>query len=158
MAAATMRRRIGAGLALGAILGAQGACSTGGNTPFASATPTTKQFIAAAITWDMNRNGDVTCEEWRAYVGGLFQEADANHDGALTRDEFAVMAHRDRLFEAARFSYFDAGGDGRLTLADVVNKPNPAFKLLDADGDCRLTPEERAGRSAGSQSYGRGEG
>jgi hypothetical protein len=153
-----MRRRIGAGVALGAILGAQSACSTGGNTPFASATPTTKQFIAAAVTWDMDRNGDVTCEEWKAYVAGLFREADAGNDGVLTQPEFADMARRDRLFETARFSYFDAGGDGRLTLAEIVGKPNPAFKLLDADRDCRLTPQERAGRSARSQSYGAGKG
>jgi hypothetical protein len=158
MAAATTRRRIGAGIALGVILGAQSACSTGGSGPFASAPPTTKQFLRAAITWDLDGNGDVTCEEWRAYVRGLFQEADANRDGSLTRDEFADMARRDRLFETARFSYFNPGGDGRLTLAEITNKPNPAFKLLDTNGDCRLTPEERAGRSAQSRAQGNSHG
>jgi EF hand len=153
MAATTVRQRIGIGLALTFVLGAASGCGTGGSSPFASAPPTTKQFIAAAVTWDLNKNGDVTCEEWRAYVGGLFQEADANHDGTLTREEFAVMAQRDRLFETARFNYFDTGGDSRLTLAEIADKPNPAFRLLDKNGDCRLTPEERAGRSA--QFHGR---
>jgi len=157
MAATTMRQRIGIGLALAVILGA-GACSTGGKTPFASASATQKQFLRAAVTWDLNKNGDVTCEEWKAYVGGLFQEADANRDGTLTPDEFTVMAHRDRLFETARFTYFDARGDGRLSLAEVTNKPNPAFRLLDSDGDCRLTPEERAGRSARAHSHGNSHG
>jgi hypothetical protein len=152
-----MRRKIGIGLVLAVILGAQGACSTGGDVPFASASETQKQFLRAAITWDMNRNGDVTCEEWRAYVGGLFRDADANHDGSLTRDEFGDMARRDRLFEIARFTYFD-GGDGRLTLAELANKPNPAFRLLDSNGDCRLTPEERSGRTARSPGQGTGHG
>ncbi|MBO0764170.1 MAG: hypothetical protein J2P50_06245 [Hyphomicrobiaceae bacterium] len=43
------------------------------------------------------------------------READANHDGALSREEFAAMARRDRLFEPAGLAYFDTDRDGRLT-------------------------------------------
>jgi hypothetical protein len=136
--------RGGAGLALALVLAAQGACTTGTKAPIESASPIEKEFIAAVVTWDLNHDGDVTCDEWKRYVADLFREADANHDGVLTREEFAVMARRDRLFETAGFAYFDASGDGRLTLAEIADKPNPAFTILDTDGDCRITPEERA--------------
>lgn len=99
----------------------------------------------AVVTWDLNHDGDVTCEEWKGYATTLFREADANRDSLLTREEFAVLARTDRLFETVGFDYFDANADGRLTLAEFVDKPNPAFTILDKNGDCRIGPDERAG-------------
>ena len=130
------------GLALcGLVL--QAGCATS-TSPFASASEAEKRFVVAAITWDLSRDGDVTCKEWQAYATSLFDEADANHNGALSRDEFSAMAKRDRLFESVGFAYFDKSGDGSVTRAEVVEKPNPAFALMDANKDCVLTPEERA--------------
>jgi Ca2+-binding EF-hand superfamily protein len=151
MAAAVTWRSIGSALAVLLVVAVVAGCGTGGGSPFASATAIDREFLAAVITWDLNRDGDVTCEEWKAYVADLFREADANRDGVLTREEFAVMARRDRLFETAGFSYFDGNGDGRLTLAEIADKPNPTFTLLDTNGDCRITPEERAGPPKGKQ-------
>jgi hypothetical protein len=45
----------------------------------------------------------------------------------------------------AGFVYFDADGDGRITLAELIDKPNPAFTLLDTNHDCVIVPEERRG-------------
>lgn len=45
---------------------------------------------------------------------------------------------------------FDADGDGRITLAEVIDKPNPAFALLDTNHDCVITPEERRGTGTDS--------
>jgi hypothetical protein len=138
---------------------AAGGCSTGSSkSPLASASPLELEFAAAAVTWDLNKDGDVTCEEWKQYVAALFREADLNRDGFLTRDEFAAMARRDRLFEAAGFAYFDANNDGRLTLAEIADKPNPAFILLDKNHDCVLTPDERVHAGAGSPAKGGGKG
>jgi len=117
-------------------------CAADSKSPLPNASKLDLEFVQAAVTWDLNRDGDITCQEWKAYVADLFHEADANHDGVLTREEFAVMSRRDRLFETAGFAYFDANGDGRLTLAEIADKPNPAFVLLDTDHDCRLTPDE----------------
>jgi hypothetical protein len=102
-----------------------------------------REFIIAAATWDLNKDGNVTCDEWRQYVTSLFREADADHDGVLTRQEYATLSRRDRLFETVGFDYFDANRDGRLTLSEMVDKPNPAFTILDRNHDCVLTPEER---------------
>ncbi len=115
------------------------------NLPFFSSTSIENEFIGAVITWDLNRDGDVTCEEWKGYVADLFREADANRDGALTPDEYAILARRDRLFEYLGFKYFDTAGKSQLTLAQIADKPNPAFTRLDTNRDCRITPSERAG-------------
>jgi predicted small lipoprotein YifL len=129
--------------ALAVVAAALAGCAGGSKGPLADATPTDREFVAAATTWDLDKNGDITCDEWKRYAASLFREADANRDGVLTREEFAVMARRDRLFEGVGLPYFDANADGRLTLAEVVDKPNPAFSLLDTNKDCVLTPEER---------------
>jgi Ca2+-binding EF-hand superfamily protein len=118
-------------------------CASGGPSPLAEATPVEREFAAAAITWDLNKDGEVTCEEWKQYVTGLFREADVNRDSNLTRAEFAALGRRDRLFETVGFNYFDANADGRLTLAEMTEKPNPAFALLDKNGDCVISADER---------------
>jgi hypothetical protein len=43
-------------------------------------------FIAAVQTWDLNHDGEVTCEEWRSYAAWLFEEAGGDHVGKLIRE------------------------------------------------------------------------
>jgi hypothetical protein len=93
-------------------------------------------FIRAAQTWDLNHDGEVTCEEWRSYAASLFKEADSDHDGKLTREEFAKLPKIDRLFEVANFDYYDVNKQGYVTQADFVDRPNPAFAALDHDKSC----------------------
>jgi hypothetical protein len=95
-------------------------------------------FIRAAATWDLNHDGKVTCDEWRAYAASLFKEADLNHDGKLTREEFDRLAKIDRLFQVANFDYYDTNKQGFVTQADIADKPNPAFDTLDKDHTCVL--------------------
>ena len=131
------------GLALMLVSALVGGCSTGSGSPLDNASAIEREFVIAAVTWDLNKDGNVTCDEWKQYVTSLFREADANHDGVLTREEYAALSRRDRLFETVGFNYFDANGDGHLTLSEMVDKPNPAFTLLDKNHDCVLTPDER---------------
>jgi EF hand domain-containing protein len=133
----------GARLALLAVSLAAAGCSTANPSLLASASPIDREFALAAVTWDLNKDGDVTCDEWKQYVTGLFREADANHDGVLTREEYAKLARTDRLFETAGMNFFDTNGDGRLSLAEMTDKPNPAFALLDKNGDCVIASDER---------------
>ena len=91
---------VAAALLVLAAVALQGAC-TANKSPLASASPLEKQFAAAAITWDLNQDGDVTCAEWKQYAAQLFREADRNRDGYLNREEYSVMARTDRLFETA---------------------------------------------------------
>ncbi len=95
-------------------------------------------FIRAAPTWDLNHDGNVTCEEWRQYAASIFKEADLNHDGQLSAEEFQRLAKIDRLFETANFAYYDTAKKGYVTLADFVERPNPAFLELDKENTCVL--------------------
>ena len=146
---------VAASLLVLAAVALQGAC-TANKSPLASASPLEKQFVAAAITWDLNQDGDVTCAEWKQYAAQLFREADRNRDGYLNREEYSVMARTDRLFETAGFAYFDGDGDGRITLAEIADRPNPAFDLLDRNKDCVIALDERAGQRGSGSAGGDG--
>ena len=93
-------------------------------------------FIRAAATWDLNHDGNVTCDEWKQYAASVFNEADVKHEGKLTRDGFARLAKIDRLFLTANFEYFDTDKKGFVTLQDITGKPNPAFTELDKENTC----------------------
>ena len=93
-------------------------------------------FIRAAATWDLNHDGNVTCDEWKQYVAGLFKEFDTNRDGKLMPDEFDRLAKADRLFTMANLAYYDPGHKGYVTLDDFTSRPNPAFEQLDQDHTC----------------------
>jgi hypothetical protein len=93
-------------------------------------------FIRAAATWDLNHDGNVTCDEWKQYVATLFKEFDTNRDGKLTADEFDRLAKADRLFLMANMEYYDPGHKGYVSPDDFNSRPNPAFEQLDTDHTC----------------------
>jgi Ca2+-binding EF-hand superfamily protein len=107
-----------------------------------SASGMDRTFISAAQTWDFDKDGSVTCDEWKNYVATLVRESDGNGDGALDAEEFQKLAKTDQLFSIAGISYYDANGDGRVTIEEMTSKPNAAFKLLDKNGDCRIDRTE----------------
>ena len=101
-------------------------------------------FVMAAVTWDRNHDGPVTCGEWQAYVVELFADADKNKDGTLSEEEFGRIVRTDRLFASANFAYWDTNKDGKVTKSEMIEHQNPAFTLLDRDTDCVLSPTELA--------------
>ena len=112
------------------------------STPFSSTSDFDRTFISAAQTWDLDKNGVVSCDEWKRYTATSLRESDANGDGALDQEEWARMAKSDRLFEIANLPYFDAGSDGRVTADELAAKSNPAFRLLDKNQDCQIDRNE----------------
>ncbi len=108
-------------------------------------------FLSAAGSWDTNRDGIVTCEEWKAYANDLFNGADANHDGFVERTEYAKIISTDRMFQTVDLSYYDADGDNKLSRAEFVEKPNRAFVLLDKTNQCQLNASQVAGARAHSE-------
>ncbi len=123
------------------ILAGASACLQGGCSSTSPGLSDTIEgtFIRAAPTWDLNRDGKVTCEEWKTYARSLFREADLNHDGKLTPAEFEKLAKIDRLFEMADFKYYDVNKQGYVTETEFVDRPNPAFAALDKDNTCVLS-------------------
>lgn len=139
-------RALALATACGAVM-ALAACGTPVN-PFSTGSSVSeidRVFLAAAGTWDRNKDGVVTCDEWKAYAGELFDAADANRDGMLDPTEFATLTSTDKMFVTADFSYFDANRDGKVSRAELVDRPNPAFLLLDHKKTCQLTSTELTG-------------
>jgi Ca2+-binding EF-hand superfamily protein len=120
------------------------ACSSGGKGVLSGVTATERIFIEAAATWDLDKDGAVTCDEWKSYAAGLMREADRNRDGQLTRDEFQRLGETDRLFQVAGFEHFDRDRNGAITAQEMAEAPNPAFTRMDANNDCRLDGGEIA--------------
>ncbi|WP_050043747.1 EF-hand domain-containing protein [Bradyrhizobium sp. LTSPM299] len=122
--------------------------------PFASAQPTPDQDSSrpqssrdrspagTAESWDANRDGVYTCDEWKGYLGRAFDRADRNHDGILTSAEFEVVRRMGSALADADFGYFDENQDGKITRSEFVGKPNEFILQYDKNGDCRVTPEE----------------
>lgn len=133
-------KRTARALLLAAIAVVLVACGTG--APGADINEIDRAFLVSIVSWDMNRDGSVTCDEWKAYARAAFTEADANRDGKLTAAEFDRLIKSDRLFYYANFAYFDANRDGFVDAKELIDRPNPAFVYLDSNKDCTLSPEE----------------
>jgi Ca2+-binding EF-hand superfamily protein len=118
-----------------------GGCSAAKN-PFSNTSDFDRTFIGAAQTWDLDKNGSVSCDEWARYVATSFREVDGNGDGALDAEEWKKLVSNDRLFEVANISYYDANGDGTVTVEEMTGKQNLAFKLLDRNQDCQIDRTE----------------
>lgn len=113
-----------------------------GGSPFSNASSNDLLFVSAAPTWDLDKNNAVTCEEWQRYLTELFTEADANKDGALTKEEYQTVIKADRLFQSADHAYYDANKDGKVMLQEMTSKQNPAFAILDKNKDCQIGSDE----------------
>ncbi|MGQ0671638.1 MAG: EF-hand domain-containing protein [Hyphomicrobium sp.] len=117
-------------------------CSS--TSPFKSASSLDVTFLSASQTWDLDKNGTITCDEWKQYAGGELRNADGDGDGALNATEWSQLSRSDRLFETADLAFFDSSGDGKVTAEEIAAKPNPAFKMLDRNGDCQIGYDEKA--------------
>jgi hypothetical protein len=103
--------------------------------------------------------GDITRTQMMAQIKKTFQLGDANHDGFISRAEFAqrmtVILNRDkpptkedaqRMLDAANraFNNVDANHDGKLSLSEASVRPLKAFDLMDTNHDGILTVAEKA--------------
>ncbi|WP_172804537.1 EF-hand domain-containing protein [Afipia sp. GAS231] len=93
-------------------------------------------------TWDANRDGVYTCEEWKSFADRLFTSADRNRDGKLDPAEFATVQKADATLADADFGYFDENQDGKITRKEFVDKPNAFILRFDRNSDCRVTGDE----------------
>jgi hypothetical protein len=119
------------------------ACSTASSLPDVD-----RVFLSAAGNWDRNKDGIVTCDEWRAYASELFDSADTNHDGFVDATEYPKIVGTDRMFQTVDLRYYDADHDGKLSRTEFVDKPNRAFALLDQSNQCKLNADQVAGARA----------
>lgn len=125
----------------------------GGGLPSLTGGPSEldRVFLLAAGNWDRNKDGNVTCDEWKAYADELFAIGDVERKGYLTPEDWKRILQVDRMFETADFKYYDRNGDGKVDRAEFVERSNRAFELADRNKDCVLTTVElTAARTAGA--------
>lgn len=132
--------------------------------PAVAAAPPAKKAVPAA---PVLHKGDVTRAKMKAQVKQVFDMADTNHDGFMSRQEFAVRmggvignapagATKDqaqKMLDAANaaFNNVDANHDGKLSLAEASKRPLAAFDKMDTNHDGILSMEEKiAAHSADS--------
>lgn len=101
-----------------------------------------ERMIRLANAWDANNDQIYTCDEWKKFVTDIFNKADRNRDGFVDAQEFAAIQGAAAQFKESSLGYFDDNRDGRLSRAELVDKPNPFFLQFDVNRDCKVTLEE----------------
>ena len=92
---------------------------------------------------DANEDGEITKEELAAHRAALFEEMDADGDGAVTPAEIEAHHEAKRAERRAKhFERMDADGDGAISEAEFAAIPTPMFDKLDANEDGVLTKDE----------------
>jgi hypothetical protein len=128
-----------------------GACSNSMPSLTGGPSEIDRVFLIAAGNWDRNKDGVVTCDEWKAYAEELFGIGDVERKGYLTPQDWTRITAIDKMFETVDFKYYDRNGDGKVDRAEFVERRNRAFEMADRDNNCQLTSVELTGaRTAGT--------
>jgi Ca2+-binding EF-hand superfamily protein len=110
------------------------------------------EFSEAAQRWfdsfDQDKDGVLTPEEYKAVAEKQFRRVDANGDGAVDEAEYVYgvpEGNDDELARAKkRFSIMDKNGDGSATEEEFVGFGQQVIDLSDFDGDGKMTRDEFA--------------
>lgn len=99
---------------------------------------------------DRNRDGQVSRPELVGYRATQWARFDRNGDGHFSRDDlpgFAQSRWDGEKLAGLRLAY-DRNGDGRISQAEFVNGPTPAFDMADANRDGLVSEAELRALSA----------
>ena len=97
---------------------------------------------------DADGDGAVTQAEIDAYRTAQVGGADADGDGSLALEEFQTLwleRMRPRMVDA--FQNLDEDGDGQITEAELDSRVDRMVARLDRDGDGALTLQDRGARN-----------
>lgn len=105
-------------------------------------------------TADANSDGKITRDEFRAARAKTFTRLDRNSDGFVDEKDKPRRlregkADDERMAELR--SEFDADGDGRISQAEFSNGPMLGFDRADADKDGELNAQEIAAAKAAAK-------
>jgi len=93
---------------------------------------------------DGNGDGVVTRAEAQAYRQADQAGLDANRDGFVSFEEMKAFREAKREQRARdRFTRLDDNGDGRVSLAEFNERFNRLFDYLDRNGDGAISQDER---------------
>ncbi|WOF73673.1 hypothetical protein QMT40_001307 [Parvibaculaceae bacterium PLY_AMNH_Bact1] len=96
-----------------------------------------------AYDWDLNDNGAVTKEEYKAYREGIFNNADTDRNGVVDEGEWDDIRDDDETgIRRAAFIALDFDGNGVLTFGEIMALPESDFLALDTNGDTVISSAE----------------
>ena len=96
---------------------------------------------------DTNGDGVITREEFHAARERLFARLDRNGDGFIDKDDMSGrLARRQKAQErlAELVTQLDKDGDGRVSRSEFVEGPTPLFDRADTDHNGELSEDEVA--------------
>ena len=110
------------------------------------------EFSEAAQRWfdsyDQDKDGVLTPEEYNAVAEKQFGRVDSSGDGSVDETEYVYgipEGNDDELARAKkRFSIMDKNGDGAATKEEFVGFGQQVIDLSDFDGDGKMTRDEFA--------------
>lgn len=106
--------------------------------------------------YDTNKDGKITQQEIDQNRTAWHGEFDADKNASLSLDEFRALWLKARGEMIVReFQYFDADGDGQVTLEEYREPLSGMVAKRDRNGDGALSQEDRGRRGMGHR---RGEG
>lgn len=103
--------------------------------------------MAAFDNADANHDGVVSRAEFRAARVARFDRMDRNHDGVISRDDFGrLLKFRPQVGQMLdqMLAEADANHDGRVTRAELAGAPTPLFDRADANHDGVVDANELA--------------
>ena len=83
--------------------------------------------------------------DFEAVENDIFDRLDADHNASLSRQEFSrenIETARRTVFRTHLFKQLDTNADGALS-TDEMPSPLEHLRKMDANGDGKVTPEER---------------
>jgi Ca2+-binding EF-hand superfamily protein len=106
---------------------------------------------------DANKDGSVTREEFIAARAGQFAKLDRNSDGYIDSNDVPKrLAARRKQQGGGDFmvGQFDANGDGKVSKEEFVNGPTLAFDRADTNKDNVIDAKELAAAKAAAKEKG----
>jgi hypothetical protein len=91
---------------------------------------------------DANNDGAITRDEFLARPLAHFERLDGNDDGVISADERPQRRERGEHGRRGDRTNPDANGDGQISRAEFAAMSAPMFERLDANDDGRLTGDE----------------
>ena len=97
---------------------------------------------------DLNGDGVISRDEFLQVRADAFADFDTDHSGSLSQAELSAALNSDRAkrFVALAFSKIDTNGDGKVSHSEWNNNPPRIFDRADSNGDNNLTSDELSAR------------